>query len=303
MKTATLSTLTLEEIVAVQAEKQLDDDIFVFEIMHNEIVELRMNYPCKGNFVTTMLVMAGTAQVKVDFETATLEAGSLISTFPNNIIEFQTLSLDCHIIGILQSVESMAKVEMRMDAEDSLVFLSDSYSKFMQLDEEIFAAAIHILKRLAKINVNGMDKYYSTEIIWKYVTLFFYELATFAKRSYKQYKTPVSNSPRKEDLAIRFVGIVAKDFRIQREVNYYADQLHVSRKHLTRIIKTVYGLTPKQIIDGKVIAEAKVLLQKNELNIKEIMRELSFEDQPTFSKFFKKNTGFSPLIYRRHIDN
>lgn len=102
-------------------------------------------------------------------------------------------------------------------------------------------------------------------------------------------------------MAVRFIGLIARDFRQHREVQYYADQMHISRKHLTRSVKEVYDLTPKQIIDKKIIGEAKVLLQKTELTISEVMQELNFDDQAAFSKFFKNNTGLSPLSYRKQI--
>ncbi len=303
MKATKLPILTLEEIVAMQAEKQLDNDIHVFELKSNEDAELRLNYPCKGDFLAIMLVVSGTVQVKVDFETAVLGSRDLVFTLPNNITEFQAVSSDCHMIGILMSVESMSKVGFAMDADETMIFLSESYSKFIELDSEVFDAVGHIVNRLDRINRKDRESQYNTEVIWRYATLLFYELSNFTKRNAAKAKNNTYNSSRQEELAIRFVELVARDFRLHRDVIYYAERLHVSRKHLTKIIKFVFGLTPKQIIDGKVIAEAKVLLQKRELNVREIMRELTFEDQPTFSKFFKKNTGLAPLSYRRHIDN
>ena len=43
------------------------------------------------------------------------------------------------------------------------------------------------------------------------------------------------------------------------------------------------------------------MLRDTELSIKEIADRLSFPDQSTFGKFFKKHFGESPLGYRSKI--
>lgn len=50
------------------------------------------------------------------------------------------------------------------------------------------------------------------------------------------------------------------------------------------------------------MAEAKLLLRTNpDLNIQDISNELNFEDQATFSRFFKRETGMTPSAYRHSL--
>jgi AraC-like DNA-binding protein len=46
---------------------------------------------------------------------------------------------------------------------------------------------------------------------------------------------------------------------------------------------------------------ASRLLREPELSIQEIAEKLSFSDQSSFGKFFKKHTGISPLKYRQTL--
>ena len=63
-------------------------------------------------------------------------------------------------------------------------------------------------------------------------------------------------------------------------------------------IKQQFGKTPTQLIQDRVILEAKKLLHLTHKSVKEISAELNFEDEFYFSRYFKKSVGLSPLRYR-----
>ena len=54
-------------------------------------------------------------------------------------------------------------------------------------------------------------------------------------------------------------------------------------------------------ISDALISEAKILLRKPDINIQQISEELHFGEQSSFSKFFKKHTGVTPVEYRNTI--
>ena len=56
-------------------------------------------------------------------------------------------------------------------------------------------------------------------------------------------------------------------------------------------------------IEQTLMAEVTAKLRSNFYSISEIMQQLNFSDLPTFSKFFKKNMGQSPILYRKELLN
>lgn len=84
-------------------------------------------------------------------------------------------------------------------------------------------------------------------------------------------------------------------------MRFYASLLHVTPKHLSEVVKAQTGRTAGEWIDQSVILEAKVLLQQKELSISQVADALHFSDQSVFGKFFKVNTGVSPLAYRQSL--
>ena len=66
-----------------------------------------------------------------------------------------------------------------------------------------------------------------------------------------------------------------------------------------RKFRSEYNCSPIEYRDNQVIAHAKILLCSTELQIKEIARELNFDDPYYFSRFFHARTGNTPSQYRK----
>lgn len=78
----------------------------------------------------------------------------------------------------------------------------------------------------------------------------------------------------------------------------YADKLCVHVNYLNRVIKKVTGKTTSEILAERVVEEAKRLLRTTNLSIGEIGDMLGFEEIASFSKFFRKRTGYCPKFFR-----
>lgn len=81
-------------------------------------------------------------------------------------------------------------------------------------------------------------------------------------------------------------------------VQYLADNLNVSPKYLSSMLKQLTGLTAQQHIHEKLIEKAKEQLSTTDLSVSEIAFELGFEHSQSFSKLFKTKTKQSPSEFR-----
>lgn len=118
--------------------------------------------------------------------------------------------------------------------------------------------------------------------------------AKLSQEELQQGKSPTL----KEKLAFQFVHMVLARCKEKRDVSDYAKELSISPVYLTRILKKVTGKTGSGWINEVLTNEAKLLLHRPGKPIQEIAVELNFSEQAAFSKFFRKNTGMSPLEYR-----
>ena len=114
------------------------------------------------------------------------------------------------------------------------------------------------------------------------------------------YKTDenILNKGKGHIMVKKFFQLVEENYLNNLSITEYADKLAITANHLTQTVNQLTGKTSSQIIRAKQILEIKRLLVHTNLSITEIATRLNFADQSYFAKFFKRETGVSPLQYR-----
>jgi len=92
--------------------------------------------------------------------------------------------------------------------------------------------------------------------------------------------------------------LIEQHFKEEKSASFYARELDITTKRLNEIMKQNIHKTVTELINTKVILEAKRELIYSHSSVKIISEELGFLDSSYFSKFFKKHTGFSPQHFR-----
>ena len=73
----------------------------------------------------------------------------------------------------------------------------------------------------------------------------------------------------------------------------------ISTRYLNKQFHKQYGITPNQYLINYRIIKAMDLLSKTDLKIEQISLQTGFQDPYYFSKFFKRQTGYSPSLFRK----
>lgn len=107
---------------------------------------------------------------------------------------------------------------------------------------------------------------------------------------------PQSESTGSSDYT-KFRKLLINNFKEQRAVSAYAEELNLTPKALNELVKKYTGRTASDHIYKQVILEAKRLLLLGS-SVKEVGYHLKFDDPAHFSKFFKKQVGQSPADFR-----
>ena len=96
----------------------------------------------------------------------------------------------------------------------------------------------------------------------------------------------------------QFLELMEINFLNETNAEYYANQLGISTKRLNQVLQEKLNLTAKQVIQQRLITEAKRKLIRSEVTTKELAFDLGFESISSFSRFFKKNVGVSPTAFK-----
>ncbi|MGO8092883.1 helix-turn-helix domain-containing protein [Rhizobium leguminosarum] len=99
----------------------------------------------------------------------------------------------------------------------------------------------------------------------------------------------------------RFKEAVDTNFFRWHQVCDYARALDSSEKTLARATLSIAGMSAKRFIVDRISLEAKRLLAYTGLPISEISSRLGFDEATNFVKFFRRETGSTPGIFRREL--
>jgi AraC family transcriptional regulator, transcriptional activator of pobA len=87
-------------------------------------------------------------------------------------------------------------------------------------------------------------------------------------------------------------------FKTLRTPGDYGKLLHISVKALNKASKSHFNKTLTSLIAERLIIEAKRELYLTSKPVRQIAFEMGYEDEFYFSRFFKKNVGVSPQVFR-----
>ncbi len=86
-------------------------------------------------------------------------------------------------------------------------------------------------------------------------------------------------------------------FKSKKYPHEYADLMNLSEKHLNRISKECLNKTTSELIAERIVLEAKRMLIHSKHSVSEVALKLGYEDNSYFSRFFKKNSGLTPIEF------
>ncbi len=104
-------------------------------------------------------------------------------------------------------------------------------------------------------------------------------------------------------LYIAFRERVDRDFKENRVVATYAQELGVSVKRLVEVCRHFSGRTPLEIIHEKLNLELKKVLAVGHASIKEISMDFGFSSQAALNKYVEQKFGMTPVQLKNRLKN
>ncbi|MCB0191500.1 MAG: AraC family transcriptional regulator [Anaerolineae bacterium] len=178
------------------------------------------------------------------------------------------------------------------------IFRSGGYPVFKITDEE--AEEIELIFRKMQREI-ASDYEYKYDLLRNYVLELIH---------YGQKLQPVTALRANQNAAARitslFIELLERQFPIEstsqklelRSAKEYAERLAIHVNYLNKVLKENTGKTTTEMITGRIILEAKLLLKQTDWNISDIAYSLGFDEVAHFSNFFKKQTSLAPLTFR-----
>jgi AraC family transcriptional activator of pobA len=102
------------------------------------------------------------------------------------------------------------------------------------------------------------------------------------------------------DHTLTFKELLEKQFAYQKAVNSYAAQMGITERRLQQATAAAVGKTPKQMVEERIVLEAKRLLAHSNQSVKEIGFSLGFDEPTNFVRFVRRVNGQTPMAFKQH---
>lgn len=268
-----------------------------------------------------LICRKGKAMLNVNYKDWELYEGAVITLFPNDVVELkvdgdckspqtengdfkspETENEDCKSPQTANSFQvEILKYNPSLLREASLQLEQTVYSSLREdrcrQDTPVVTNIINGMFGLLKVYFDQSECTCISQLVLCQLKAFFIGFHEYLQRN-PQYRPDEVKSYRVRELFNRFMMLLERDYKISRDVNYYAAQMNISSKYLTNIVNQVTGHTPKTIIDQYVILQLKMHLKRSTQSIKEMAWEFHFADVSFFCRYFKKHTGLTPQQIR-----
>ena len=250
-----------------------------------------------------LICRRGKGTLHINYKDWELHEGAVITVFPNDVVELTVRETDETLVSPESSsfLVEMLKYNPSLLREASLQLEQTVYSALRadrcRQDTPIVTNIINAMFSLLKVYFDQSECTCISQLVLCQLKAFFIGFHKYLLRNPEQRPDEVK-SYRVRELFNRFMMLMERDYKISRDVNYYAEQMHITSKYLTNIVRQVTGHTPKSIIDQYVILQLKMQLKRSSQSIKELAWEYHFADASFFCRYFKKHTGITPQQIR-----
>jgi AraC family transcriptional regulator, transcriptional activator of pobA len=286
-----ISKLNITDLQKRFNQKMINPDCFL--IHFNDECELPQE-PYRTNCFGVCLLHKGETTLKTGLHTQTIQAPAIITMGPEVVRSWQRKEGE-----VISDVLFFTEEFLTKDAVNT--FRMAHYSFFDNDDEHSFQintvdySKFTTLFTYLSCSINNTNANH-LRILKNYISIIIEELDDLNKK-----RSNLNALENHHPTIATFKKLLAKDFKKERSIKYYADSLFTTNKYLSDQIKKYSGKPARKYIDEMVILEAKIMLQNPQLSIAEISDELHFPNQSFFGKFFKNYTDLSPLQYKKSV--
>ena len=290
MKTS-LEDISVERMIGLMPEcSHIDNDIVLF----NHFSEVPIPTDSRRmKCLLFALCTEGKASYTVDTKCRAVKKNDVIIVSEGQVIGDYMFNHGCDGLAIMMSYDFFRETISNVHELSQLFIFSRSHPVFTLQDNE--AEVIMEYFEQIKRKVDEKEHHFRKHLVRSLIMSLIYDVSNVIFRI-QQVKAP--RMLRAETIFNDFIKLVEQNFRKERRVGWYAEQMCLNTKYLSETVKAVSNRRPNDWIDNYVTLELRVLLRNSSMSIKEITQQMHFANQSFLGKYFKEHVGVSPREYR-----
>lgn len=255
--------------------------------------------PWQGEeFVSKQLVLCigrtGTARLLYDLREVHFHTNTISCVMPNHIVQALEVSADYSVDLVILSGAFVEDLKQRILSHDYRKFHLEPDTYLTDAQAEQVLKWVDLMQTTSELSLEEMPHRHDVLVALMVAA---YEFLNVCRRP---QDANLQQTQRNTELFNQFCNLLAQHYRQSREVNFYAQKLHLTPKYFSKIIFEAIGVTAGRWIDDFVAIKAKqILATRPGLSVQEVSIMLGFSEEAGFCRFFKRVTGMTPKEYRR----
>ena len=177
---------------------------------------------------------------------------------------------------------------------NGLLFNNIFLSPLVQLSSQMLSKVKNIWKELTSEFDEGQPEW---PILIAYLQLLLARASSIKLKQISKEEYLISL----DDEMMALKALIESNYNIHHSPSFYAKALGMPINTLTKKCKKHFGRSPRDLIQERIIVEAKRRLHLTRQLVKQISYELNFKDEYYFSRFFKKRVNMSPIAFREAV--
>lgn len=239
----------------------------------------------------TGICVSGSAVFSLQGVVRQLKSGEIFCILPGHIASLQSVSPDFEAHYVVISASFIKDITSRYP---NLLFEYLIANPTLPMTEVAMDEAMRYLDLIeAKISERG--NVFQKDIIFNILYSYYLDLYNMVNRDLPN--VPLGKTAN-ERIFDKFSLLVHLHYKESQSVAFYADRLHISAKHLSRVVRMVKGVSAKKWINDHLLFEVKQTLVGSQMSIQEVSDMYSFSSPDAMHHFFRKETGMSPSAFR-----
>lgn len=273
------------------------------DALSNSKILRMLNHPMRFDGLMIFFVGKGDFTIEVNLGSYAVKDRSLIVITPGNIIRLPEVekkkiaSTELIFVLLSQDYYSSLHLDFSKVFQDSIAILANPCITLTEKQLSLATSYYNLLRAILSSDVK--DKRQVIGGLISSLTYLTDDIWTGKIDAAKQSGAIPAPSHRSKQIFDNFISLVTEYHSSERGMQFYADQLCLTPKYLSKVVKEASGKSGPEWIDSFVVLEAKNMLRYSGMSIKEVVFQLNFHNQSVFNKFFKSHTGMTPTQYRR----
>lgn len=263
-------------------------DVFSIELLDSKTHKFMPPYR-QGYYLIGLLSYFGNTKLNVDTDYVQAMESTLIFVVPGQVFSWLR---DQNTTGYFVLFKKEFITSLSTDYISEFPFLKITEPNNYILNKDEYSQIECFIQQI--IEVFNSENNYQDKILQHLLFATLY----FCKSIHNQYSKVEESLSKSRVIVSKFESLVEKMYIEVRNVNEYANLLHVTPSYLSQSVKNITGRSTKSIVKDRLFVESKNLLKYSNLTISEIAYRLKFDEATHFTRFFKSMSNLTPSQFR-----